>query len=587
MRILKWNPFFDVKEESPIVPIWISFPNLRLHFFNTKVLDVLGLIFGHPLQTDQATASRTRPSVARVLVEVDITKKYANEVWVGSKTLGYLQKVEFEKVPDFCNHYKSHGHALSECFKLRPELKKTPNNSAFTWYRSFMWQRLDRILFNKDWISNFNMTQVHHLSRTLSDHAPLLMLICENNTKASFAFRFQNMLITHSDFLNVVAHNWNAIVFPDNNIVGMDRLWDKLSRLKQTLRWWNKYVFKNIFDNIKEAEGKVLELETSLLDNHSDDNLSNLDNAKHHLFHLQNQEEIFWKQKTAISWSTDGDRNTIFFHALVNKNRIRNHIHKMVDPQGNVYDTEKLVFSSGIDYFKEVFNYSKLNIPIVNANVIPKIMDEDENLLLTQLPTEDEVWNNIKDMNGDSVDGPDGFTIKFFVKTWDIIKLDVIDAVHDFFKGTPYPKFFLSTNIVLIPKEENTTYWNEFILISLCTFFNILVAKINASRISFILPKIISINQTEFVKGRSIFDNILLAQDMVHDLNAKVTGGNILFKLDITKAYDNLKWDFLYKVLHLLGFNDSFLMLIKNSIENFFFIIINGNNYGFFLPKMV
>ncbi|PKU79417.1 hypothetical protein MA16_Dca000762 [Dendrobium catenatum] len=124
MRILKWTPFFDIKEESPIVPIWISFPNLRLHFFNPKVLHALGSIFGRPLQTDQATASRKRPSVARILVEVDITKKHSKEIWVGSKAFGYMQKVEFEKVSEFCPHCKIHGHALTECFKLHPELKK-------------------------------------------------------------------------------------------------------------------------------------------------------------------------------------------------------------------------------------------------------------------------------------------------------------------------------------------------------------------------------------------------------------------------------------------------------------------------------
>ncbi|KAI0531186.1 hypothetical protein KFK09_000739 [Dendrobium nobile] len=124
MHVLKWTPFFDIKEESPIVPIWISFPNLRLHFFNSKVLHALGSIFGRPLQTDQATASKTRPCVARVLVEVDISKKHPKEVWVGSKAYGYMQKAEFEKVPEFCNHCKMHGHAIAECFKLNPDLKK-------------------------------------------------------------------------------------------------------------------------------------------------------------------------------------------------------------------------------------------------------------------------------------------------------------------------------------------------------------------------------------------------------------------------------------------------------------------------------
>ncbi|PKU75975.1 hypothetical protein MA16_Dca006022 [Dendrobium catenatum] len=127
MRVLKWTPFFDIKEESPIVPIWISFPNLRLHFFNSKVLHALGTIFGRPLQIDQATASRTRPSVSRVLVEVDILKKHPKEIWVGSKAYGYLQKAKFEKVPDFCTHCKIHGHANVDCFKIHPDLKKAAN----------------------------------------------------------------------------------------------------------------------------------------------------------------------------------------------------------------------------------------------------------------------------------------------------------------------------------------------------------------------------------------------------------------------------------------------------------------------------
>ncbi|PKU72823.1 hypothetical protein MA16_Dca020263 [Dendrobium catenatum] len=43
MRILKWMPFFDIKEESPIVPIWVSFPNLRLHFFQPESFTCAGL----------------------------------------------------------------------------------------------------------------------------------------------------------------------------------------------------------------------------------------------------------------------------------------------------------------------------------------------------------------------------------------------------------------------------------------------------------------------------------------------------------------------------------------------------------------
>ncbi|PKU73053.1 Putative ribonuclease H protein [Dendrobium catenatum] len=125
--------------------------------------------------------------------------------------------------------------------------------------------------------------------------------------------------------------------------------------------------------------------------------------------------------------------------------------------------------------------------------------------------------------------------------------------------------------------------WNDFRPISLCSFFNKLISKILATRLIEILPRIISVNQTGFVKGRIIFDNILLVQEMTHDINSKGKGGNIIYKLDISKAYDNLNWNFLYKILSLFGFCNVFIQLIKNSIENCFFsVIINGGQHGFF-----
>ncbi|KAH0465721.1 hypothetical protein IEQ34_005824 [Dendrobium chrysotoxum] len=72
----------------------------------------------------QATASRSRPYVARVHVELDISKKYPKGIWVGFESLGYIQKVELENILFFCNHYKIHDHATNECFILHPKLRK-------------------------------------------------------------------------------------------------------------------------------------------------------------------------------------------------------------------------------------------------------------------------------------------------------------------------------------------------------------------------------------------------------------------------------------------------------------------------------
>ncbi|KAI0511101.1 hypothetical protein KFK09_011723 [Dendrobium nobile] len=123
MRLLKWTPDFDVREESPIAPVWISFPNLRLHFFNQQILFGMASIFGRPLQTDQATATVSRPSVARVLVELDVSKKHPTEIWIGSENKGYFQKIDFKNLPIFCSYCKMHGHGVNECFRKHPHLR--------------------------------------------------------------------------------------------------------------------------------------------------------------------------------------------------------------------------------------------------------------------------------------------------------------------------------------------------------------------------------------------------------------------------------------------------------------------------------
>ena len=49
------------------------------------------------------------------------------------------------------------------------------------------------------------------------------------------------------------------------------------------------------------------------------------------------------------------------------------------------------------------------------------------------------------------------------------------------------------------------------------------------------------------------------------------------FKLDISKAYDKVKWDFLYDVLERVGFNDKVINLIKMVVGSVqYYVLLNG-----------
>lgn len=59
----------------------------------------------------------------------------------------------------------------------------------------------------------------------------------------------------------------------------------------------------------------------------------------------------------------------------------------------------------------------------------------------------------------------------------------------------------------------------------------------------------VSPNQDDFLKGISITDNIMLTQEMVHNIKQPNTNGNVILKLDMAKAFDRMDWTYLCQAL--------------------------------------
>ena len=54
-------------------------------------------------------------------------------------------------------------------------------------------------------------------------------------------------------------------------------------------------------------------------------------------------------------------------------------------------------------------------------------------------------------------------------------------------------------------------------------------------------------------------------------------------KLDISKAYDKVRWDFLYDVLDGVGFNEKVLNLIRTMVSTVqYVVLLNGSPWGNF-----
>ncbi|CAM8975316.1 unnamed protein product [Rhodiola kirilowii] len=105
------------------------------------------------------------------------------------------------------------------------------------------------------------------------------------------------------------------------------------------------------------------------------------------------------------------------------------------------------------------------------------------------------------------------------------------------------------------------------------------VTKILANRLKPILPAIISESQSAFVPGKLIFDNIIAAHELIHYLRTRGSQKICYFalKLDISKAYDRVEWDYLEMMMRKLGFPEKWIRLVMNCVVSVSYVIrVNG-----------
>jgi hypothetical protein len=101
--------------------------------------------------------------------------------------------------------------------------------------------------------------------------------------------------------------------------------------------------------------------------------------------------------------------------------------------------------------------------------------------------------------------------------------------------------------------------------ISLLTVDYKILAKYVSNVLAEVLPYLINANQTRFVRGRDMRENILLVKEIIrHTTEENLLG--ILILCDFEKAYDRVDRGFLIQVLEKMGFEPFFHTVCAHSI---------------------
>ena len=128
--------------------------------------------------------------------------------------------------------------------------------------------------------------------------------------------------------------------------------------------------------------------------------------------------------------------------------------------------------------------------------------------------------------------------------------------------------------ITLLPKpEKDTKYLKNWRPISLLNIDYKLLTKCLAFRLKKILPNIIHSDQTGFMRGRYIGDNITNILEIIETVEGDLSC--IILSVDLEQAFDLLSWKFLQQCLDYFKFGPSFEKWTSILFQNISSCVLN------------
>jgi len=248
----------------------------------------------------------------------------------------------------------------------------------------------------------------------------------------------------------------------------------------------------------------------------------------------------------------------------VNQRKKSNAIKQVRSLDGVLSSGQENIEDTFLKYYKDLFRSSRLEgVEDCLSGIACRVTNE-MNVDLLKPCTLQEVSLALQFMGPFKASGPDGFPASFYQHNWAHIGEEVCLATNHFISLGHMDEDINTTNIVLIHKKAHPISMMDFKPISLCNVIYKIISKVLANRLKAVLPHIISANQSSFIPGRLISDNILVANETLHSMQTRHWGktGYVALKLDMNKTYDRVEWVFLDSVMQRMGFAPKLRVLI-------------------------
>ncbi|XP_074378628.1 uncharacterized protein LOC141720172 [Apium graveolens] len=451
----------------------------------------------------------------------------------------------------------------------------------YTWERArgmdrWIQERLDRGLATKEWCELFPAAEVQVLEMSSSDHMPLVLQLHKQvYIRKRCRFKFENMWVKESECRSIVQSCWNE--------EGVTDLLEKMVRCCAKLEEWGGGLIRDMKLKIEKYKNDMKRLRAR----RDVAGIRQYEEARWQYMRLLEKKEIFWRQRAKQYWLREGDKNTRFFHKYASMRKEYNKIKRLKYENGEWKETEEEIQGLITEYFVNIFSTSNMEERLSNRIGFKQVDEEQKQALMLPI-NDEEVRTAVFAMHPDKAPGLDGLNPSFFQAYWTIVGPDVCKFCQHFFDTGVLPASINIIVVCLIPKVKHPQKVVDLRPIPLCNVLMRILSKVMANRVKPVLPTIISEQQSAFIENRLLTDNAFVAFEVNHYIPRKTQGsvGVAGLKVDVSKAYDRLEWQFIEFMQQKFDFPQLWIDRIMKCVKTVTYSFLHdGKIFGSVIPQ--
>lgn len=131
MVVTKWNPRIEEeKHEEESIPMWIHLTKVPLNMFSWEGLSLIASPVGVPVKLHPETIACSSFKVAKVFVNVDVSKALPKEMNFSSKGKEFMVEFHYPWLPSRCQHCDKWGHGEKVCSLKRKGKEKEASSAS-------------------------------------------------------------------------------------------------------------------------------------------------------------------------------------------------------------------------------------------------------------------------------------------------------------------------------------------------------------------------------------------------------------------------------------------------------------------------